>query len=38
MSALQEFRDTFYTPERMVVVGVGVDHDKLVSLVEKYLG
>lgn len=35
---LQEFRGTFYTPCRMIVVGIGADHEKLVSLSKKYLG
>jgi processing peptidase subunit alpha len=35
---LREFRDTWYTPERMVIAGVGMEHELLVELVEKHFG
>jgi processing peptidase subunit alpha len=35
---LKEFRDTWYTPERMVIAGVGMEHECLVDLVEKNFG
>jgi processing peptidase subunit alpha len=38
MEALRAFKDTWYTPERMVIAGVGMEHDLLVELVEKNFG
>jgi len=35
-SILYTYLKNHYTPERMVVAGVGVDHDKLVESVSKY--
>lgn len=35
-SILMSFMKQHYTPKRMVVAGVGVDHDTLVKAVEKY--
>nr|XP_002119957.1 mitochondrial-processing peptidase subunit alpha-like [Ciona intestinalis] len=36
-ASLQKFLRSYYLPERMVVAGVGVDHDELVTLSEKYV-
>lgn len=35
-SSLKDFTSTWYTPNRIVVSGIGVQHDSLVNLVEKY--
>ena len=35
---LRAFRDNFFVSGRLVVVGAGVDHDKLVSDAEALLG
>ncbi|KAJ3078877.1 Mitochondrial-processing peptidase subunit alpha, partial [Quaeritorhiza haematococci] len=33
---IREFRSTWYTPERIVIAGVGMDHEYLVNLVDKH--
>ncbi|KAJ2999831.1 Mitochondrial-processing peptidase subunit alpha [Globomyces sp. JEL0801] len=35
---LRQFRDTWFTPDRMVVAAVGINHDDFVLLAEKYFG
>ncbi len=35
---IRQFRDTLFTPDRIVVAGVGIDHDVLVSLAEREFG
>ena len=35
---LRGFRDTWYTPERMVIAGVGMEHEQLVDLAQKHFG
>ncbi|KAI9105307.1 Metalloenzyme, LuxS/M16 peptidase-like protein [Phlyctochytrium arcticum] len=35
---LHEYRNTWYTPERMVVAGIGMDHAMLVDLAKKEFG
>lgn len=35
---INEYRKTFYRPERLVAAFVGVSHEKAVELAEKYLG
>lgn len=35
---IQKYRDTFYTPERIVVAFAGIEHDEAVRLTEKYFG
>ncbi|TPX30742.1 hypothetical protein SmJEL517_g05767 [Synchytrium microbalum] len=35
---LRKFKDTWYTPNRMVVAGVGMDHAMMVDLATKYFG
>lgn len=35
---LLRFMETWYRPERMTLVGVGLDHERLVELAEEYLG
>jgi len=37
-SAVEAYRSTFYTPERMVVAFAGVRHDEAVKLTEKHFG
>ena len=34
--SVRKFRATFFTPNRMVVAGVGIDHDKLCELAAKH--
>jgi processing peptidase subunit alpha len=35
---IRDFRNLWYTPERMVVTGVGMPHNELVELAEKHFG
>ncbi|CAO1625268.1 unnamed protein product [Sympodiomycopsis kandeliae] len=35
---LKDFINTWYTPERMVVAGAGVEHEELVALTRRYFG
>ncbi|KAJ3044576.1 Mitochondrial-processing peptidase subunit alpha, partial [Rhizophlyctis rosea] len=35
-AALHEYRGTWYTPDRIMIAGVGMDHNTLVSLSEKH--
>ncbi|KAJ3279479.1 Mitochondrial-processing peptidase subunit alpha [Borealophlyctis nickersoniae] len=37
-ATLHEFHGTWYTPDRMVLAGVGMDHATLVSLAEEHFG
>lgn len=37
-SVVEKYRNTFYTPERMVVAFAGVPHAEAVKLTEKYFG
>lgn len=36
--AIRNFYNTFYTPDRMVITGTGIEHDKLRELAEQYFG
>ena len=36
-ATLLNFLGHYYTPQRMVLAGVGVDHEELVSFAEEYL-
>lgn len=36
-ATLLNYLSHYYTPQRMVLAGVGVDHDELVSLAEEHL-
>lgn len=38
VDALREHRETWYSPDRIVIAGVGMPHDQLTELVEKYFG
>ena len=33
---LQTYLRSYYTPDRMILAGVGVDHDALCELADKY--
>ncbi|TPX45264.1 hypothetical protein SeMB42_g04072 [Synchytrium endobioticum] len=35
---LRKFKETWYTPNRMVIAGVGMDHAMMVDLATKYFG
>ncbi|KAJ3260288.1 Mitochondrial-processing peptidase subunit alpha [Boothiomyces macroporosus] len=35
---VRQFRDTWFTPDRIVVVGVGMAHEELVDLANKHFG
>ena len=35
-ATLLNYLSHYYTPQRMVLAGVGVDHDELVSLAEEH--
>lgn len=35
---MQEFTDSHYSPDRMVISGAGVEHGELVALAEKFFG
>ncbi|KAI9816818.1 MAG: Mitochondrial-processing peptidase subunit alpha [Pycnora praestabilis] len=37
-SVVEKYRDTFFTPERIVVAFAGVNHDDAVTLTENYFG
>ncbi|KAI9021240.1 peptidase M16 inactive domain-containing protein [Hyaloraphidium curvatum] len=38
VDAIQEFRQQWFTPNRMVVAGIGMPHDELVKLAEAHFG
>ncbi|KAI9827823.1 MAG: Mitochondrial-processing peptidase subunit alpha [Thelocarpon impressellum] len=37
-AVIERYRDTFFTPERMVVAFAGVDHDEATELTRRYFG
>lgn len=38
VSTIRQFRDTLFTPDRIAIAGVGIDHDHLVELAEREFG
>jgi processing peptidase subunit alpha len=38
IASLQEYRKLWYTPNRMVLAGIGIDHDALVKLAQQHFG
>jgi len=36
--SIRNYYDTFYTPDRIVVTGTAIEHDRLVDLAQKYFG